>query len=112
MPARCRIVACLTAVAGLALLAACKSPQSLPNAQDINQVDTVTLYALSGTPVGTPSAYAVIGPQIVDVGQSAKFDFVFNVDSQPVLMPSGTFPGLPNVAGLQRSTATSFNAIT
>jgi hypothetical protein len=53
----------------------------------------------------------------VDVGlpptdPTQWFDFSFNIDSQPVLLPSGTFPGLPNVAGLQVSDATAFPAIT
>ena len=40
------------------------------------------------------------------------FDFAFNIDSQPVFIPSGVFPGLPNVAGLQRAVAASFAALT
>ena len=80
-------------------------------------MDTVTLYSLSGTPVGTPSGYSLVGPVIIDVGvpplvPGEWFDFAFNIDSQPVLLPSGTFPGLPNVAGLQVSNATAFPAIT
>jgi hypothetical protein len=112
MPSRCRFAACLTAVAGLALLVACRSPQDLPNATVVNTVDTVTLYALQGTAIGTPSAYALIGPEIVDMGLSATFDFAFNIDSEPVLLPSGVFQGLPNVAALQKSNAPSFDAIT
>ena len=112
MPSRCRFAACIPAVAGLALLVGCKSPQNLPNAQIPNTVDTVTLYAVQGTAIGTPSAYALIGPQIVDIGQSTTFDFAFNIDSQPVLLPSGVFQGLPNVAALQKSNASSFAALT
>lgn len=112
MPSRCRFTACITAVAGLALLAACKSPQDLPNAQIPNVVDTVTLYALSGTPVGTPSAYALYGPAIVYTDQGVKFDFAFNIDSQSVLLPSGVFPGLQKNSGLQKATALSFAALT
>lgn len=108
MPSRFRITVCLTAVTGLALFAACKSPQNLPNAQIPNRTDTVTLYALSGTAPGTPSGYALIGPLVVYTERSPLFDFAFNIDSQPKLLPSGTFPTLPNVAGLQKSSATSF----
>lgn len=75
-------------------------------------MDTVTLYALNGTPIGTPSAYALIGPEIVHTDQTATFDFAFNIDSQPVFMPSGLFPGLQRNSGLLPSTATSFDAIT
>ena len=112
MPSRCRFAAGLTAVAGLASLVACKSPQDLPNAQVTNTVDTVTLYALNGTPIGTPSAYALIGPQIVHTDQSAVFDFAFNIDSQAVLLPSGAFAGLQRNSGLQKSNAASFAAVT
>jgi len=112
MPSRCRFTACIIAAAGLVLSAACKSPQDLPNAQIPNTVDTVTLYALSGTPVGTPSAYALIGPEIVYTDQRVKFDFAFNIDSQSVLLPSGVFPGLQKNSGLQKATAPSFAALT
>jgi hypothetical protein len=112
MPSRCRFAAGLTAVAGLALLAACKSPQDLPNAQVANTIDTVTLYALNGTPPGTPSAFALIAPQIVQTEQSTAFDFAFNIDSQAVLLPSGSFPGLQKNSGLQKSNAATFAAVT
>ena len=109
---RCRFAAWIAAVTGLALLAACKSPQGLPNAQNANTVDTVTLYALNGTPIGTPSAYALIGPEIIHTDQKAVFDFAFNIDSEPALLPSGVFPGLQKTSGLQKSNAPSFAAIT
>jgi hypothetical protein len=121
MLSRFRFAACITAVAGLALFAACKSPQNLPNAQFPNTVDTVTLYALNGTPIGTPSAYALCGgsstgctvPQIVHTDQPpVVFDFAFNIDSQAVFLPSGVFPGLQKNSGLQTSNAPSFAAVT
>jgi hypothetical protein len=110
MPSRCRFAACLTTVAGLALLAACRSPQSLPNATIPNTTDTVTLYALRGTPIGTPSAYALIGPEVVHTDQTALFDFAFNIDSLAVFLPSGTFSGLQRNSGLQKS-STAFKDI-
>jgi hypothetical protein len=112
MPSRCRFAASLITVAGLALLAACRSPQSLPNASIPNTVDTVTLYALQGTPIGTPSAYALIGPEIVHTDQTALFDFAFNIDSQPIFLPSGTFSGLQRNSGLQKSNTPFNNIIT
>jgi len=111
MPSRCRFAACLTAVAGLAVLGACGAGQILANPTIPNTVDTVTLYALRGTDVGTPSAYALIGPQIVYADRSIVFDFVFNIDSQPALLPSGAFPGLQKTSGLQKSN-TSFGNLT
>jgi hypothetical protein len=106
--ARCPFV---FAVAGFALLA-CRSPQSLPPAQSANTVDTVTLYALSGTPFTTPSAYALPGPQVVRTDQTTAFDFAFNIDSlgQAVLVPAGAL-GLPKDAGLLKS-GSAFDGIT
>jgi hypothetical protein len=111
MPSRCRFAASLTAVAGLALLAACGSSQILANPTFPNTVDTVTLYALSGTDIGTPSAYALIGPEVVYADRTPAFDFAFNIDSQSVLLPSGAFPGLQKASGLQKSNA-SFAGLT
>ncbi len=95
------------AVTGLALLAACTSPV-LPPAYTENGVDTVTLYALSGTPLFTPSAYAINGPALVRTDLSISFDFAFNFDSlrRPVLLPAGAL-GLPKSTlqpGFQLST--------
>ena len=71
----------------------------------------MTLYALGGTAVGTPSAYALIGPEIVHADQSILFDFAFNIDSQPKLLPSGAFATLQRTSGLQKSN-TSFENLT
>jgi hypothetical protein len=113
MRSRRRFAACLTAVAGLAVLGACGAGQILANPTILNTVDTVTLYALKGTAIGTPSAYALIGPQIVYADRTPVFDFAFNIDSQPapVLLPSGAFPGLENTSGLQ-TTGTAFASVT
>ena len=72
----------------------------------------MTLYALNGTAPGTPSAYALSGANPVHTELSPVFDFAFNIDSQPKLIPSGVFLGLPNVAALQTSNAPSFVALT
>src|SRR6266436_5043672 len=96
------------AVTGLTLLAACTNSLVAP-ANVENVVDTVTLYALSGTPLATPSAYAINGRLRVRIDQSLLFDFAFNFDSQrrPVFLPAGAL-GLPTVTlqpGFQLSTA-------
>jgi len=95
------------AVTGLTLLAACTNSLVAP-ANVENVVDTVTLYALSGTPLFTPSAYSVIGPQLVATELSLALDFAFNFDSlrRPVLLPAGAL-GLPKSTlqpGFQLST--------
>ena len=102
-------------VIGLALLAACNS-SLLPPATFTNVVDTVTLYALNGTALGTPSAYSIIGRLLVRTETSVAFDFAFNFDSlgQPVLLPIGAI-GLSGTnplaePGFQVSSAT-FDAI-
>ncbi len=101
-------------VTGLTLLAACSS-SPLPPALYVNVVDTVTLYALEGTPLGTPSAYALNGRRLVRTETSIAFDFAFNFDSlgQPVFLPIGAIGlGTSNVntdPGLQVSSATFDN---
>src|SRR5712692_7232883 len=42
-----------------AVIAACGNPLGLPGAFITNRVDTVSLYALSGTPVSLPSGYSI-----------------------------------------------------
>jgi hypothetical protein len=78
-------------VAGLAVLAACGNSLGLAPATSANLVDTVTLYALDGTPLITPSAYAIIGRTPVFTYQTSAFDFAFNFDSlkRPVFIPTG-----------------------
>ena len=51
---------CFGLLAAAAVLASC-SDDSLPSATEENTVDTVTLYAIWGTPVGSPSAYRMAG---------------------------------------------------
>jgi len=62
MPPRLRCVAPTAAVAGLALLAAaCSDTTGLPAASVTNVVDTVSLFALFGTSISSPSAYDLNG---------------------------------------------------
>jgi hypothetical protein len=113
MLSRRRSAGCALAVLGLALLAACTNSLGLPAAQITNKIDTVTLYALSGTPFTTPSAYALNGALIVRTDQTTVFDFAFNIIdplNQAVLLPSGALR-LPRTPGLQRSSS-AFNTIT
>lgn len=78
-------------VAGVALFAACSNTLALPPATSVNRVDTVTLYALDGTPLTSPAGYAIIGRTVVHTYQTPAFDFVFNFDSlqRPVFTPLG-----------------------
>jgi hypothetical protein len=106
MPSRLRLIACSVAVTGLALVAAaCGDTTGLPRAVLPNGVDTVSLYALYGTPISAPSAYLLDGRQRLRTDESTGFDFVFNFDSlgRAVLLPTGAV-GLVQASGLQRAT--------
>ncbi|OLC09616.1 MAG: hypothetical protein AUH41_04815 [Gemmatimonadetes bacterium 13_1_40CM_66_11] len=69
-----------------------------------NVVDTVSLYALSGTPVTKPSGYALLNGA-VRTEQVAYFDFAFDIDTagRAVLLPTGALK-LGQQSGLQLST--------
>jgi hypothetical protein len=97
----------------LALAAACGDPLGLPAPAIQNRTDTVSLYALSGTPVTSASAYVISFRQVVRTDQSAQgFDFVFDIDTtgRPVLLPTGAL-GLPRASGIQR-TLHAFDSVT
>jgi hypothetical protein len=66
----------------LALLvaAACSDENSLPDATLNNIERTDTLYALVGTPITTPSAYALEGNRRIRTDISIDFDFAYNVE--------------------------------
>src|SRR5262245_35125808 len=74
-----------------AILASCGSPIGLPPAYVANKVDTVHLYALSGTAVTLPSAYVILGRQAVRTDLYPLFDFAFDIDTagRALLLPTG-----------------------
>jgi hypothetical protein len=79
------------ALAAVSVLAACGDPPGIPSAIFPNRTDTVTVYAVTGTPVASPSGYIISGRQVVRTDQNPTFDFVFDIDSlgQVVLLPTG-----------------------
>src|SRR6266550_7000348 len=96
----------LVATGAAAALAACGDPFGLLGASSINVVDSlVSLYALSGTPVTTPSAYRLAPPGVVRTDQEVTLDFAFDIDSvgRAVLLPTGALR-LGRATGLQTST--------
>jgi len=108
-----RAVAGFVALIGFSLLAAaCGGSTGLPTAVFTNVVDTVSLYALRGTAITLPSAYALEGATTVRTDQSTFFDFAFDFDSvgEPALFPTGAV-NLGQLSGLQKSTR-PFEAIT
>lgn len=96
------LLACGAAVA--AAVAACGNPLGLPGAFITNRTDTVSLYALSGTPVYQPSGYSITIRGAVRTEQSTPFDFAFDIDStgRALLLPTGALK-LGQQSGLQLS---------
>ena len=70
--------AALGTLAALAALAACGNSTGLPPAHVVNVVDTVSLYALDGTPLTAPSAYDVETLRTVRTDVTTAYDFIFN----------------------------------
>jgi hypothetical protein len=60
--------------------AACSDPNALPNASNPNFEDTLTIYALQGTPIQSPSAFSVLDG-LLRTDRTSQFDFAYNVDS-------------------------------
>jgi len=83
--------AAVAALLVLTLVAACGDPLGLPQAVIENRVDTLSLYALSGTPVASPSGYRLEFRQAVRTDQIPTFDFAFDIDTagRAVLLPTG-----------------------
>jgi hypothetical protein len=96
--------------------AACSDDNGLPDATLNNVERTETLYSLIGTPVSTPSGYALDGARRIRTDQSDAFDFAYNVepDGRRVFIPRAAF-GIDSSSsagpGLQRRSE-SWDAIT
>jgi hypothetical protein len=74
-------------------VAACSDDNGLPDATLTNVERTDTLYSLIGTPVATPSGYALDGGRRIRTDQSDAFDFAYNVepDGRHVFIPRAAF---------------------
>jgi hypothetical protein len=53
-----------------------------PKAQTENSTDTVTVYALNGTPVNTPAGLWLFGRQAVVMSSGFGFDLAFDINAQ------------------------------
>jgi hypothetical protein len=83
----------------LILVVGCSDSNALPDPTIANEERTETLYALVGTPVGTPSAYAIEGARRVRTDLSVAFDFAYNLQSD------GSHVFLPlNALGIEAAT--------
>ena len=69
----------VAAFAAILAAHACGDPNDLPDAQDENVVDTVTISALTGTPIRLPSAYSISDRAPIRTDLSAQFDFAFDM---------------------------------
>jgi hypothetical protein len=111
--ARCFRTRALTAVALAVVLGGCGTDLTLPPASIPIAQQQITLYALTGTPVGTPSAYDQISLTEVRTDVSSAFDFAFDLrfdsayglghpgDTVAVLLPRGAL-GFSSDPGLQQ----------
>ena len=91
------------ALAALFVAAACSDPNTLPDAQLENVVDTVTISALTGTAIRLPSAFSVADRAVVRTDLSAQFDFAFDIlpgSNTPAFLPRSAL-GFPLEGSLQ-----------
>lgn len=100
------------AAALAAILAACGDDFQLPPPRAANELDTVSVFALSGTPIGAPSGYNLEFRSVVRTDQTAIFDFAFDITpaGDPILSPTGAL-GLGRNSALQVAPE-SFDSIT
>jgi hypothetical protein len=104
-----------TALAIFAGTAACGN-LTRPKAQTENTTDTVTVYALNGTPPDAPSGVWLFGRQAVVMNAAFSFDLIFDIDAQgqttlyTVRQVAGGLSSAHSVA-LQRYTGT-YDALT
>jgi hypothetical protein len=83
----------------VAALVACGDSNGLGDAIAVNELDTLTLFALEGTPITTPSAFSIIGVA-VRTDATTEFEFAFNrlADGRAVFLPRAVL-GLPSASG-------------
>ncbi len=94
-------------------LTACGNPFALPPATRVNVVDSVTIFALTETDVGLPSAYDVVAQSRAFVELGEPFDFAYDIDGDggAVIAPTGAL-GLVRSPGIQEVDSVSFDGIT
>ncbi len=103
-----RVVPRLVLALAAALAAGCSDDDNLADPTQANVVDTLTIGSLTGTPITTPSGFAV-EEGTIRTDRDAEFDFAYNIESdgRRVLIPRAAL-GIPsNTAdpGLQRRDA-------
>jgi hypothetical protein len=90
----------LSGYLALGVAIACNNPNALGDPTEVNTVDTVTLGALEGTPISTPSGFN-IATGALRIDTSVNFEFAYNVRRlsdgtyQRVFLPRASL-GLPS----------------
>jgi hypothetical protein len=112
MKARLVLVATICVAA---VLNACGDPTNI-KAQLPTFVDTLSVWALSGSPPSYPSGVSIPGRQIVNVSAAASFDVALDINAagQPVIYPVRlvvSTPGGGRPVGLQKVPGT-FETVT
>ena len=81
-------------------IAACDDPLGLPPPFADNVIDTVSIFALQGTPIGVPSGFDVAQGLAVRT-ETDQFDFAYDIDSLDVsrVFPTGAL-GLGQDVGI------------
>ena len=108
-------LAILAAMSAALVLSACGNPTNI-RANLSTSTDSLTVYALSGTPPSYPSGVSLVGRQVVRVDGFASFDVALDIDANgnavvyPVNLVVST-PGGARPVGLQK-VAGSFAAVT
>ena len=87
------LTSAIVPVAAALVVVGCGDVPGLPAAIYPNRTDSlVSVYALTGTPVTSPSGYLIVDRRVVRTDIiGATFDFVFDIDSlgRAVLFPTG-----------------------
>jgi hypothetical protein len=88
----------LLSIAFIAGLAACKDPNEVDQLSAVF-ADTLTAYALNGTPPSFPSAYRSITGSVTRADGNFSFDIAFDIDaSNKVVVYPQRFVGVPCIA--------------
>lgn len=90
----------LPALALAVTLTGCSDPNVLPDPTLPNAVDTLGLYAVSGTDVWRPSGYALTERRVVRLDQTTTADFAYQItpDGRHILLP-GALVGQASATG-------------
>ena len=85
-----RLILAALAAGAVGGVAACGDPLALTPATQPNRIDTVTIFALEGTPISAPSGFDVVFNVPARTDRAAGFDFTFDIDGDTSrIFPTG-----------------------